>query len=251
MRAARRLLCLTALIAVAIVPVRMAMANAPKHITDSLYTLVAAPSAAFVWFPHLPHVGEPVTMVSTANDFASPITTYGWDLTDFGAFGTFGPAITATFTTPASHLVRLQVTAADGLSSVAAETIDMSPAAPDVMNPFPIVQIVGTDYSYGTKITRLAIEAPTGALGVIVCRGRGCPTRSARRKVPSSRRGVAWIKFPRFDHLLRPGVVLKVRVSRGTEIGAYTSFTIRRRRLPARVDSCLAAAGVTPIVCPS
>jgi hypothetical protein len=209
------------------------------------------PSAAFVWFPTSPQPGEPVTLASISTDLASPIVAFGWDLTDFGEFVKGGPTISTTFTTPGSHVVRLRVTSADGLSRIAAETIQMSPAHASVMHPFPIVRIVGRDFTYGTVITQLAVEAPSQAAVVVECRGGGCPVKSVVRAVPASRRGVQWVTFRRYELLLRPGAALRIRVWRGTEVGAYTRFTIRRGHLPVRVDSCLNSAGITPIVCPA
>jgi hypothetical protein len=244
-------LCLTALIAFASDPGPGATAEVPRHLTDSLYRLVAAPSAAFVWFPTFPHVRERVTLVSTSTDLASPIMAYAWDLADVGGFGDAGQTVSTSFSTPASHVVRMQVTARDGRSSVAAETIDMSPPGAGVMNPFPTVRIVGIDFPYGTKIRLLAVRAQPHSLITVECRGKGCAVKSLRRAVPASTRGLPSITFRRFERLLRPGANLRIRVSRGTEIGAYTHFTVRRRRIPLRVDSCLSPAGITPILCPS
>jgi hypothetical protein len=251
MRRATRALCLTILLAIALDPARLAAAQLPAHLNDSLYNLVGAPSAAFVWFPALPHTGEQVTLVSTSTDFVSPIVGYGWDLTDFGVFAGGGPAISTTFSTPANHVVRLRVTSDEGLSSVADETIAMSPPPATVMYPFPVVRIVGIDYRYGTKIKLLKVEAPAHARVTVECRGKGCPVRSQARSVPPSRGGVLWVTFKRFERLLRPGASLRIRVSKSPLIGSYTRFTIRRGRLPVRVDSCLSATGIKPILCPS
>jgi hypothetical protein len=240
-----------ALVAVPVGAVRAATAQTPQRLTSSLYTLVAAPDPSFVWYPKVPQVGERVTLVSTSTDFVSPIASYGWDLTGFGEFAAGGQAITTTFTTPASHSVRMLVTAADGRSSTTAETIHMDPGAADVMNPFPVVRIVGIDYSYGTKIRVLAVDAPPRARITVECRGRGCPVKAVRRVVPTSRRPLLAVGFRRFERLLRPGATLRIRVSDGTDIGAYTRFTIRHRGLPVRIDSCLNRAGVKPILCPT
>ena len=59
------------------------------------------------------------------------------------------------------------------------------------------------------------------------------------------------ISLRRFEGLLRPGAVLEIRVTKSGQIGKFTRFTVRRHKLPTRVDSCLSAAGVKPIACPS
>jgi hypothetical protein len=251
MRTARRGLLVTAVVAGVAAPTHTATAETPRAHLDSQYVLDAAPSASFVWFPRLPHVNERVTLVSTSTDLASPITGYGWDLTGFGAFVESSPSITTTFSTPANHAVGLRVRSADGLSAIASESIHMSPPSSSVMQPFPIVRIVGVDYANGTKIRRLEVEAGSLASIAIGCRGHGCPRASQRRVVPSSNRGVQWVRFRRFERLLRPGASLKIRVSKGALIGAYTRLTIRHHGLPVRVDSCLAPTGLKPIRCPS
>src|SRR5258708_3798534 len=144
-------LCLTALTTLTISLVHYASVQA------EVYHVEAAPTAAFVWFPPLPHVEERVTLVSTATDLVSPIVGYGWDVADVGAFVRGGPTMTTSFSTPADQLVRLRVTASDGLSSVVSETIHISRAAATVMYPFPIIRIVAVDFAGGTRVTLLAV----------------------------------------------------------------------------------------------
>ena len=83
------------------------------------------------------------------------------------------------------------------------------------------------------------------------CKGRGCPIKSVRRVAVSNQRGVAPVAFRRLERFLRFGVTLEIRVSKPGEIGKYTRFTVRRGKLPERVDMCLDAAGVKPMMCPS
>jgi hypothetical protein len=239
-----------ALAAIATTPAGIASGEAPQARTDALYKLSAYPLASFLWFPASPHTGEPVSLASTSTDATSPITGFAWDLTDFGAFEAGPPIITTTFTTPAKHLIRLRVTNGERLSSIATATIQMSTPPPGFLLPFPIVRIVGTIFPNGVKIRRLAVEAPGEARITVTCRRRGCPIRAASRRAPPAP-GATWIRFRRFERFLRAGLTLEVRVSRGPEIGAYTRFVVRRRKLPLRVDSCLDPAGIKPIVCPS
>jgi PKD domain len=209
------------------------------------------PVASFLWFPPTPYAGEAVSLASTSTDADRPITGFAWDLADNGAFEAAGPVISTRFSAPGLYVVRMRVTDASGLSSVAAETIPVSARPATVMLPFPIVRIVGTDVPSGAKLRLLAVEAPTGARITVACRGRGCPVRSVARVVPSTKAGTAWSRFRRFERFLRAGTVLRIRVFKDTEIGAYTSVVIRRRRAPLRVDTCLDPAGIKPIVCPS
>lgn len=220
------------------------------------YNLHGAPVASFVWSPLVPRIGDPIALTSTSRDLGSRIVRYAWDFADNGPFGAFeegGPVAGASFATPAPHVVRLRVTAADGLSDIAAETITMTPppASARVMYPFPTVRIRGRDLRRGVRLTQLAVRAPAGARINVACRSRRCPARSASRTATAKRGGATWVTFRRFHRFLPAGLTLQVRVSRNREIGSYTLFRVRRRKLPVRTDSCLDPSGVKPIACPS
>jgi PKD domain len=219
----------------------------------ALYNLRGFPRASFRWIPTSPHTGERFLLVSTSTDLTSPIVRYAWDLADDGPFGAFssgGPATSAAFSTPASHVVRLRVTAANGLSSVATETIHMSVPAPGVLTPFPNVRIAGRLLRSGVMLRLLSVRAPAHARIKVSCDGRGCPVRSIARAAISRAHHLVWTTFPRFERLLPPGITLEIRVSKESEIGAYTRFTVRRHELPVRADSCLGPTGLPPIACP-
>jgi hypothetical protein len=213
------------------------------------------PTASFQWFPADPYTGEPISLVSTSTDPASPITAFAWDLAGDGTFGTGGPSLSTSFATPGAHVVRLRVTSTDGLSSVTAETIDVtSPTAP-LMQPFPVVRMAGSEYSFGVKVSLLTVQAPTGAKITVSCHGPGCPARTASvvatSKSSKSKAGLVTIVFGRFERSLHAGARLQIRISEPGVIGKYTSFVVRRDRLPSRVDTCLSPAGIQPIACPS
>ena len=213
------------------------------------YKLSAPPVASFRWFPSSPRVGEKFSLVSTSSDPTSPIVAFAWDTSDNGPFGPFqpgGPTTSALFSTPADHVVRLRVTAADHLSTVAAATIHMSAPPQSVLQPFPTVRIVGRFVRGGIRLSILRVKAPAEARIKVNCRGRGCPVKAQRRTATASA-----VRFRAFQRFLRTGVSLTVRVSKDAKIGAYTSFAVRRGKLPVRSDACLDPAGVKPIPCPS
>jgi hypothetical protein len=191
------------------------------------------PVASFLWFPSSPMTGEPVSLASTSTDASSPITGLGWDLTGDGVFQEAGPLTSTTFSTPGTHLVQLRVTDAEGLSSIAAERIAVSSPPPIVMEPFPIVRFVVDNDGSGVKFLLLSVEAPQGTEITVSCRRRGCPMKSERKAATSTGVGTVTVGFPRFERVLRAGLILEIRVSRSGEIG-----------------ECLAATGTTPIVCP-
>jgi hypothetical protein len=233
----------------------LAMLAAPGGAVAALYNLHGTPLASFVWSPQLPKVGDNVVVTSTSSGRGSPITSYAWDFSDNGPFGRFergGPVGSVGFATPGPHVVRLRVGAADGLTSIATETITMAPlpASAGVMYPFPIVSIRGTDFPRGVRISRLAVKAPAGASIAVSCGHVRCPAKSVRRIAPSKSGHLAWVSFTRFERFFRAGAVLQVRVSQAGKIGAYTRFHVRRRELPVRSDSCLDLTGSKPIACP-
>ncbi len=149
--------------------------------------------------------------------------------------------------------MQLRVTDAHGLSSTAAETIAVTSPPPALMQPFPVVRIVGSDNSDGAKLSLLTVLAPVGATVRVTCHGGGCPIASQRLVAAArakSRAGTILITFHRFERTLRAGTVLEVWVSNHTQIGKFTRLRIRRDQLPSRTDECLNPAGTRPIVCP-
>jgi hypothetical protein len=119
------------------------------------------------------------------------------------------------------------------------------------MQPFPIVRIAGSATPSGVKVRLLSVQAPGRARIQVRCRGHGCPVSSQSRIAAAGRVSATPIDFPRFERSLPAGVRLEIRVSKPGEVGKYTSFAIRRGKLPKRRDSCLDPGGVKPMPCPS
>jgi PKD domain len=214
-----------------------------------------APLASFKWFPAAPQVGEHVSLISNSTDDTSPITAYAWSLGSSGPLTPGTQVLSTSFTTPGDHVVRLRVTAADGLSSVASETIHVSPTALTLMAPFPIVRIAGNVTSSGVSLSLLTVQAPVGARVKVSCHGGGCPSAPESRLAVSrgkkARATTVMITFRRFQRSLAAGAVLEIRIFKKGLIGKYTRFVIRRGRLPIRVDTCLGQAGLKPMPCPT
>jgi hypothetical protein len=215
---------------------------------------VAPPLASFKWFPSTPVVGETVSLASSSTDRTSPLTTFAWALASNAVFKVGKQVLTTSFTTPGDHVVRLSVTAADGLSSVASATIHVIRPPLILMAPFPVVRIAGILTSSGVNLTLITAQVPRGARVRVTCRGGGCPTASESRLVGSSsgkrKAGMVVLVFRRFERTLAAGVILEIKISKPGRIGKYTLFTIRHGKLPTRVDGCLDSAGVKPIACP-
>jgi hypothetical protein len=213
------------------------------------------PLASFKWFPSTPVVGEPVSLASSSTDQTSPLTTFAWALAGGTVFKVAHQVLTTSFATPGDHVVRLRVTAADGLSSLASGTVHVIRPPLTLMAPFPIVRIAGVLTSSGVHLSLITVQVPPGARVRVTCRGRGCPRTSESRLVVSSsgkrREGMVVLAFRRFERSLAAGVVLEIKIFKPGRIGKYTRFMIRHGKLPTRVDGCIDAAGVKAIACPS
>jgi len=58
------------------------------------------------------------------------------------------------------------------------------------------------------------------------------------------------VRVRRLERLLRPGVVIRVLITRTDSIGKYTRFKILSGKPPARVDRCLNPGSSRPVACP-
>jgi hypothetical protein len=120
------------------------------------------------------------------------------------------------------------------------------------MQPFPVVRIAGSQTGTGVRLRLLRVQqTPPGSTVVIRCRGRGCPTKSQRRLAIAGPRGVPAVDFRTFQRVLRFGITLEILISKPGAIGKYTRFTVRRHKLPVRVDTCLDPLGQKPQACPA
>jgi uncharacterized surface anchored protein len=230
----------------------LTFATAPIALPPAAPSGPPVPTASFSWFPSVPLVGQSVSLISTSTDSTSAITAFAWAPTG-GVFHAGGPLLTTSFSTPGNHVVRLLVTDANGLSSVATQTIQVISAPLILMQPFPIVRFAGSENSSGVHLRLLTVQAPVGARVTVSCKGHGCPAKSQGQIALSRKKnaGTVVVEFRRFERSLRAGVVLEIRVSKAGEIGKYTRFVVRHGKLPERFDMCLDAAGVSPLVCPS
>jgi hypothetical protein len=214
------------------------------------------PSASFTWVPANPAVGQSVSLVSSSTDPSSAIGSFAWDVAGNGQFAAGGPAMMTSFATAGAHAVSLRVTDGNGLSSTVIETVKVLAAAAKLMQPFPIVRIAGSETSFGASVRLLTVQAPLGAKVSITCVGGGCKTKAESRVARASsktgsRAGAVTLAFGRFERRLRAGALLQIRVTQPGEIGKFTSFAIRRHRLPVRTDACLPPASSKPTACPS
>lgn len=120
--------------------------------------------------------------------------------------------------------------------------------APDTslefITPFPVVRISGRFTRSRTKLTRVTINAPSGARIGVNCKGRGCPYR--RRAI-----AVRLVRVRALQRSYRPGATIEIRVTQAQKIGEYTRVKTRRGKAPLRIDRCLMPGSTRPVRCPS
>jgi hypothetical protein len=220
--------CLLALAAVLIWPAA-GLAQAEK------------PGASFSFAPEDPRVGDSVEFVSSSCQPGGKLQRQTWDLDGDGQYDDAeGPQANMTFPAPGPYSVGLQVSGRGGTDTerrqVMVETIYVlpRPASTRLLSPFPVVTLGGRLTSNGARVTVLAVRAPVCSLVTVTCRGRGCPTRRATSYVGHRR-----LRLRRFERAYRAGAAITLRISRGSAIGKYTRFSIRKHAAPTRKDLCL------------
>ena len=175
---------------------------------------------------------------------------YAWETDGGNAFDDgSGPTLQTTFAGP----VKLRVTDPSGLSDVDQVVPVSVGASPTpriaLIGPFPIVRIVGTPRRGGSRIKRLYVRSPKGAVVTVSCKGKrkSCPKPSSSKARSKGR----VLRFKRFERFMRIGTRVGVRVAYPGRIGKYTSFVMRSKARPARRDMCLRPGRNSPVGCPS
>ncbi len=215
------------------------------------------PVAALTYAPLDPLSGDSVVLTSISADPDGPLVSQQWDLDADGAFDdAAGPTAVLSSLTAGAHRVGLLVADQDGATGVAAVDVPVRERPAESISPFPVVSMFAAVGDRGTKIQELVVRAPAGARIRVRCRGRGCPFRSFVRKATSppaadvNAHAVRIIRFHRFrGHLLRPGTLIEVRVTKRGEVGKFTRFRIRKGKPPKRTDRCLAPGAKHPARC--
>jgi PKD repeat protein len=197
------------------------------------------PLANFAFGPNSPQVGESVDFVSIAVDPDGELRSQTWDLDGDGQFDDArGDEVLYTFLTPGAHTVRLRVEDNDGAAAVRERTVTVTPAPvakAGFLTPAPVIRLNGQLLSNGSRITILSVRAPKGTLVTVKCHGKSCPVSQRRKRVKKA----GSVRFKTYERFLRAGVKLEIFSRKPHTIGAYTKYTIRASKSPARTDRCL------------
>jgi hypothetical protein len=222
------------------------------------------PVASFTIAPGAPVANQPVVFTSTSSDPDGTLVEQVWDLNGDGNYDNGGGATAArSFADAGSYVVGLRVTDNAGLVSFGSQTLTVAPApgsppattqlsGPRLLSPFPVVRLTGRITGRGTRVRLLRVRAPVRTTITIRCSGRSCPFRKQVRAVPRGARprAAATVRVRRLERLLRPGVRVRVYVTKRGEVGKYTKFRFRAGNAPVRTDSCVLPGSWAPAECP-
>jgi putative metal-binding protein len=120
--------------------------------------------------------------------------------------------------------------------------------------PYPVLQSGITGFfqvfrSY-TKVTDFLVRRlQAGTRVTVTCDGRGCPFKRRARNVRRARERLPLIALLR-GAKLRRGVRLTVQVTKPLTIGLVTTWEMRSRKAPLRIDRCLRPGARRPGRCP-
>jgi PKD repeat protein len=229
-----------------------------------------------------PRAGDTVTLTSTSTDpdpAPDGIASTRWELSgnDPPRFddGT-GTTARVVFDTPGRHDVSVKVTDTGGAYAIYTKSLTVQPlrqqqaagaatptapfdtnVAPPSMAPVTTsaartlpgvrVRIAGSVTGTTTRVTLLSIVAPKGAIVTVACRGKGCPKRATRSRVPTDRR----VRIRTMERALRSGAKLVVTIAKPGYLTRQVRFTIRRGMPPVRQDACVIGAGNKTGPCPA
>jgi PKD repeat protein len=103
------------------------------------------------------------------------------------------------------------------------------------------IQLAGTVKTTRTRITRLLVFAPQGAMVAARCSGRrqGCPASGLRQKV----RKAGHVRLATMERSLRVGARIVVSVGKAGFATRRIVLTMRDGKAPARSETCLLTTG--------
>jgi PKD repeat protein len=221
------------------------------------------PVASFTIAPSAPIANQPVLFTSISSDPDGTLTEEAWDLNGDGNYDNgAGPAALRTFADAGNYVVGLRVTDDAGLVGFDSRTVTVLPPGTAVatqspglrlLSPFPVVRIAGRISRRGTRVRLVRVKAPVGATVSVRCSGRSCPFKKHVRAV---RRGArpqttVSVRIRRLERLLRPGVRVRVYVTKHGMVGKYTRLRFRAGKAPLRADSCVMPGSWAPAECPA
>jgi PKD repeat protein len=97
------------------------------------------------------------------------------------------------------------------------------------------VQLAGSVTGTRTKITKLVVLGPVGALVVVRCHGSGCPRKAVRRHFTAAGK----LRLKALQRTFGAGAEVVVSVAKAGYATRRTTLTMRRGKAPRRVEACV------------
>jgi hypothetical protein len=223
---------------------------------------------------------------SSDPDGDQDITSLGWDLDGNGTYGdATGPTATRVFPTAGTYPVALQVIDGVGVQAVELQHVAVrilgspslagspfnstfvstpvtgTPIGSNAASKMSVkgrrtkvaivagvrVSIAGRVFEGATRITRLLVSAPSGAVVTARCTGPRCPAKHERHRARAHRR----VRLHTLERMLDAGTKVVVTVTKRGLVGKQIQFTIRRTQPPIRRELCLAPGAKRAAQCPA
>jgi PKD repeat protein len=245
--------------------------NLQAEITKEITVVNGRPPAVrFSYAPATPTANGVVTFTASgANADGSP-SAYAWDLDNDGVFDDASGATAARSFPAGNYVVSVKATdPGSGLTQVAIQTVSVrqpdgtiqggggGPLILDQnvtvtllpMSPSPRVRVRYLVAGRITRIARLTVRGPKGAVVRIRCRGKSCPTKKVlRAKITKTGRAV---RFKRFERRLRAGTILQIYITKQGRWGEYRKIRLRKGKDAVWTDRCIKDFGAKVQRCPA
>lgn len=120
------------------------------------------------------------------------------------------------------------------------------------LKPFPKVRIRGFATPRGARIESLTVRARVGVIVLSRCVGKRkrCPYKERTQQIKGKAGTTRRVRVDGFERGFRAGVKLRLFIMSFGRTGKFTSFGIRRRKIPRRYDRCVRGLDAKPIPCP-
>lgn len=120
-------------------------------------------------------------------------------------------------------------------ATLGAASATRAPVVPLRGLPGVRVQLAGSVTGNRTRITKIMVLGPKGALVTAACHGSGCPRRALRGTIAGS----AGVRLKGLERTLGAGATITVSLRKSGYATKRITLTMRRGRAPARATVCL------------
>lgn len=126
---------------------------------------------------------------------------------------------------------------ASGASGATAGAASVRTAAAPALRGLPgvRVQLAGSVTGARTRITKIMVLGPAGAVVTAACHGSGCPRKALRGTIA----GAAGVRLKGLERTLSAGATITISLRKAGYATKRITLTMRRAKAPKRVEACL------------